>query len=186
MSFENKRNHFRVEILVPVRWQTLNDEEAEIVRKGMGDSLLKTTSLPSPIDELIDQAAPGSESEQLYRSLKYLNNKLDFLIDQVISSSMSEHPVQDNVIEISASGLKFITKEPPGKGALLKMSLILPGTFQYQIDFIAQTVRIEKKAQSYIIAAKILHIAEGSRDSIINVVFQKQRQDIRTKKKAEK
>jgi len=182
MSIDNKRNHFRVEILVPVRWQILNNSEIEIFKNGGGDTLLKAGGLPNPIDDLIDQATPGSESEQLYRALKYINNKLDFIIDQQISASIGEQFPQDDVIEISASGLKFSTKENLDQGTLLKMSLILPGTFQYQMDFIAQTMRIERSAQGYVVAAKILHIAEDSRDSIINVVFQKQRLDIRNKK----
>jgi c-di-GMP-binding flagellar brake protein YcgR len=183
MSAENRRNHFRVEILVPVRWQILNNNEIEIFKNGGGDTLLKTEGLPNPIDDLIDQATPGSESEQLYQALKYINNKLDFIIEEQMSASIGKQSSQDDVIEISASGLKFFTKEKLDQGNLLKMSLILPGTFQYQMDFIARTMRIEKNAQGYVVAAKFLHISDDSRDSIINVVFQKQRLDIRNKKK---
>ena len=182
MSSSNKRTNFRVEILVPVNWETLNDEEIKLVKQGLGDSLFKEEELPGPIDEFIEQAGPGSKEEQLYRSLQHINNKLDFIIEQLASDSLDKQHRIDNVIDISASGLKFATDIQLGKGTLLKMKLILPGTFQYQMNLIAEVLRYEKIDNAFITAARIVYIDEEARDSIIKVVFQKQRKDIRKQK----
>lgn len=179
MNSLNRRSHFRVELLLPVKWHILNEEEIEVVKKGLGNKLFKREGLPSPIDEFLDQAPPGSKEEQMYRSLQLLNNKLDFIIDQIISKSGDVEPGQDDLIELSASGLKFCTRTKINSGSFLKMSLIVPGSFQYRIELIAEVLRVKEQNNRFIIAAKIIYIEDDARDSIIKIVFQKQRMDIR-------
>ena len=179
MGSTNRRSHFRVEILIPVKWRVLNREETELVEKGLGHSLFKKDGLPNPIDELLEQVTPGSNEEQIFRSLQLLNNKLDFIIEQILSESAESMPGRDDLIEISASGLKFGTREKVDVGEFLKMSLFMPGTIQYQIELVASTVRVEAFENGSIIAARIVHIDNDARDSIVKTVFQKQRSDIR-------
>jgi hypothetical protein len=186
MDYVNKRNHFRVEILIPVKWRILNEEESETVKKGYGNTLFRQGGLPNPIDEFLEQAPPGSREEQMYRSLQMLNNKLDFIIENMISNSMDSMSCQDDLIEISASGLKFRTRESVDVGAYLKMNLIMPGTIQYQIGLIAEVLRVEAKADDSVVAGRIIHINNDARDSIIKTVFQKQRMDIRRVKESQK
>ncbi|MFC1892403.1 PilZ domain-containing protein, partial [Thermodesulfobacteriota bacterium] len=135
--------------------------------------------LPSPIDEYLEQVSPGSKDEQLFRAFQLINNKLDYIIEQIASNDLGSTGTQDDVIEISASGLKFVTREHLEPGSFLKMNLLMPGTFQYQMDFIAEVVRIEEIANGFITAAKFIQIKEEARDSIVKVVFQKQRKEIR-------
>jgi hypothetical protein len=179
MSSTNRRSHFRVEILIPVRWRVLNKKETEMVEKGLGQSLFRKDGLPNPIDELLEQVTPGSNEEQIFRSLQLLNNKLDFIIEQILSESVESMPGRDDLIEISASGLKFSTREKVDVGEFLKMSLFMPGTIQYQIELVARTLRVEAYDNGSIIAARIIHIDDDARDSIVKTVFQKQRLDIR-------
>ena len=75
--------------------------------------------------------------------MQLLNNKLDFIIEHLLPGSTEPKLHQDEVIDISASGLKFTTKESPDIGAFLKMTLITPGTVQYHLDLIAEVMRIE-------------------------------------------
>ena len=185
MTVQNKRKFFRVKSLFPTTWRMLNHEEVALINKGEGHHLLKTTNLPNPIDELIDRSSPGSEEEQLYKSLQYINRKLDFIIDQIVSGSEDSLPEKNDVIEISASGLKFTAKKPLQINDYIKMDVIMPGTFHYLIEFIAQVVRIEEKGSGFSVAAKIVEIDESAQDAIIQVVFQKQRKNIREQRISE-
>jgi hypothetical protein len=179
MTDKNQRKFFRVKTLFPATWRMLNHEEINLIQKGEGHRLLKTTDLPNPIDELIERSSPGSNEEQLYKGLQYINRKLDFIIDQFVSVSTDSLPEKNDVIEISASGLKFTSQKPLQINDYLKMDVIMPGTFHYLIEFLAQVVRIEEKGSGFSIAAKIVEIDESARDEIIQVIFQKQRKDIR-------
>ena len=182
MSNENRRKYFREEIIVPAQWQTLTDHEIELVKNGFGDTLFKGGNLPSPIDELMEQTPPGSDEEFLYRCLQLINNKLDFIIDQIFLKPGERRPKRGEVVDLSGSGLKFRSQDRLEAGTFLKLNLIVPGTFQYQLNLIIETMRFEERRDGFIIAAKIVDISEEDRDAIIKVVLQKQRNDIRKKK----
>jgi hypothetical protein len=107
----NKRNHFRVEITIPVKWKLLSNEEIELVKNGMGNTLFKQSGIPSPIDAFLEETEKGSKDEQLFQALKLLNNKLDYIIEQILSRPTCEESTgQDNIIEISASGLNCLRR----------------------------------------------------------------------------
>lgn len=185
MSEINKREHFRVEMTVPVKWKLLSEDEIQMVKNGMGNTLFKQSGIPSPIDTFLEEIAKGSKDEQLFQALKLLNNKLDYIIEQILSRPTCESTGQDNIIEISASGLKFSSEEEFKEGALLKMELIMPGVVQYNIELITEILRATKKKDKIIYSARIVCIRDDAHDSIVKMVFQKQRVDIRSKKSPE-
>ena len=185
MSESNRREHFRVEMTVPVKWKILTDDEIETVKNGMGDTLFKQSGIPSPIESFLDETVKGSKDEQLFLALQLLNNKLDFIIDQILSRTSFEINEHDKIMDISASGLKFSSIEKFEEGTFLKMELIMPGIVHYNMELIAEIIRTTQKDNQYLSAAKIVHIKDDARDSIVKLIFQKQRMDIRNKKKME-
>lgn len=185
MSESNRREHFRVEITIPVSWKILTDDEIDILTKGMGDTLFKQSGIPSPIESFLDEVPKGSKDEQLFLALQLLNNKLDFIIEQILSSRSFDKNSNAKIMEISASGLKFASEEKFKEGTLLKMELMMPGIVEYDLELITEILRAAKKGDQYINAARIVHMKDNARDSIIKLVFQKQRMDIRNKKNLE-
>jgi len=185
MGNDNRREHFRVGITVPVKWNILTDDEIQYIKRGMTETLFKQGGMPSPIDKFLEEAKPGSKNEQLYLALQLLNNKLDFIIEQIMSGKDGVLSGHDDVIEISASGLKFSSAEQLEPGDLLKMELIMPGIVQYTMELIVEVLRVTENNDSYINATRIVFIKEDARDSIVKMVFQKQRIEIRNKKNLE-
>lgn len=182
MADSNRRGYYRAEIHIPLKFRALLPDEATAVRQGSGKSLFRSGRIQSPIDEFIQHASPGSDQERFYRCLQLLNNKLDFLIEQVFVRSDESAPSRGDLSDISGSGLKFTCREHVPQGSLLKLDLIMPETAQYQLEMIAEVVRVEARQGGYIVACSIMEIDEPSRESIIQVVFQKQRRDIRSAK----
>ncbi len=182
MSDSNKREHFRVEMTVPVNWKILTDDEIKVLKNGMGATLFKQCGIPSPIDSFLEETTIGSKEEQLFLALKLLNNKLDYLIEQVLSKSSGSSRNNNNIMEISASGVKFFSDEAFKEGTFLLMELILPGVTQYNMELITEILRVTKKKDKYVNAAHIVCMKDDARDSIIKLVFQKQRMDIRNTK----
>ena len=182
---DNRRDDFRVELTVPIKWKILTDDEIQVCKNGMGNTLFKQGGIPSPIEAFLDETPRGSNEEQIFMALQFLNNKLDYLIEQVLSDSSRDLYKHGNIIEISASGLKFVSKEPHNKGALVKMEVVLPGIVQYSMELITEILRATKKGEKYIIAAKIVCIKDDDRDSIVKLIFQKQRMNIRSAKNPE-
>ena len=178
MRSGNRRKYYRAKIVLPVSWERLDRDAKTLVEQGQGASLLKKGGLMSPIDEYLSQAEPGSEEKRIYRCLQLVNNKLDFVIDRMVNRSEEERCL-DDVIEISGSGLKFITGEPLSVGDLLRMDLLVPESFHYRMELLAEVVRVEEEENRYQVAAGIVAIDEEFRDAIVQAVFKKQREEIR-------
>ncbi len=176
MDIDNKRDCFRVDLLMPVKWRILNQSETDILKKGFGGTLLTRNCFKSAIDEMPEKVS--SIKDDVYYSIQLLNNKLDYIINLMLKDSESV-PSIDRILEISASGLKFRTAEKIDVGVFLKMDLLIPWTSHFQVELIAESLRIDKTDNGYILAAKIICIDEDAREFIVKMVFQKQRIDIR-------
>jgi len=184
MDSENRRKYYRAKIILPVGWEVLDRKEASVVRQGMGNTLLKREACPGPIDECLAQAPPGSQEERFFRCIQLLNNKLDFLIERTLSGA-DERGALDDVLEISGSGLKFTTRESLEKGNLLRMNLVMPDTFHYRMEFLAEVMRVDEYDSGNLVAARIVAIDEDTRDAIIQTVFRRQRAEIRMDRDAQ-
>ncbi len=182
MDSVNRREYYRAQIPVRVKWRVLMPEEVRMARQGLGRDLFRGSGGNNPIDEFLERAAPGSKDDQLYRCLRLINNKLDFLIEQSFLRPDQPAPSFGDVIDISGSGLKFTCRDHVPMGSLLKMDLVIPSTSQYQLEMICEVARIETQTGGYVVACRIMEIDEAARESIVNVVFQKQRQEIRLSK----
>jgi hypothetical protein len=176
MVLINKRSFFRVELVLPVQWRVLNSYETELVKNDSGCNLISQNLFQVETQK----ALTSNKDDQVSHAFQTLNNKLNFIINSM--SGSDRLPSDDRIVEISASGLKFRTKNNPGAGAFLQMSLIFSGPQHLQLDVITETMRIQKFDDGYLIATNILCIDENARDFLVKMIFEKQRVDIRRKK----
>lgn len=188
MQTENRREYLRANVALSAQCRVLTREEADLIAEGDVASVLQGGD-SSPFEEIIDQMSTGSKEEHLYRCLKMMDNKLNFIIEQMISPHVRPRTSIEEVVELSGSGLKFVSKKPFPKEALLRMDLIMPGTFEFKVEFIAKVVRVyemdlskEGAIQEYYVAAQFAEIHERARDAIIETIFKKQRKMIRMEK----
>jgi hypothetical protein len=184
MALPNRREYYRAQIPIHATWRMLLPDEARLVRQGRGKNLFRKGVVANPIDEILERAAPGSRDEHLYRCLQLINNKLDFLLEQAFVRPDQPALSRGDVVDISGSGLRFTCRDHIPTGSLLKLDLVMPATSHYQLEMISEVVRIETQTGGFIVACRIMEIDEAARESIVNVVFQKQRQDIRNSKTA--
>ncbi len=180
MKDGNKRNYFRVDISIPVRWHVLNQTETGLVKKGLGCTLLTQNVFKTRIEEI-----PGKTSsvrtDQIDHSLQLLNIKLDYIIHMIMNEPHGSTG-NDRIVEISASGIKFITSKKIDPGLFLKMSLLIPGAPHFQVELIAEVMRVEELDKEHLIASNIICIDEEAREFIVKMSFEKQRIDIRRNK----
>jgi hypothetical protein len=192
MSPENRRDYLRAKVFLTTRWSALCQESFSSFDEEDAGRAATENVIAGPIDEIIDQMATGSQEETLYRCLKMIDKKLNFVIEQLISPSDQRGSKFNDVVELSGSGLKFLSDTVFPEGALLRMELIMPTAFEFKIDLIAKVLRVEKMAiqeeangESYSIAVHFTEIDEKARDAIIETIFKKQRKLIRLQKERE-
>ncbi len=187
METENRREFVRARVSYPARVKVLNTEENEIVEQGEGLTLFRGGDIPEPLEEFQSVLSSGTGSEVIQKCFKSLNSKLDFIIEQLTFPPVDEEEPFKEVIELSGSGLKLISKTPVPQGSYLKVDLIVPSSLQFKIEMIAQCMRVDQNhaPNRYLIAAKIIDIEEKDRDAIIENVFKRQRKVIRKKRQEE-
>ncbi|MEJ2025799.1 MAG: PilZ domain-containing protein [Deltaproteobacteria bacterium] len=189
MSSENRREYLRAKVFLPTRLSALCQDAFSSPDEGDAGRVPTENVIAGPIDEIIDQMATGSQEETLYRCLKMIDKKLNFVIEELISPSNQSGSTFNDVVELSGSGLKFLSDTAFPEGTLLRMELIMPTAFEFKIDLIARVLRVEKlviqgKAndESYSVAVHFTEIDEKARDAIIETVFKKPRKLIRLQK----
>lgn len=192
MSPGNRREYLRTDVLISARVRALTQEELTLLEQGDANSVLEGNVFSSPIDEIIDQVPTGSKEETLYRCLKMMDKKLNFVIEQMTTPSDQPSRSLNDVVELSGSGLKFLSEIRYPEGTLLKMDLIMPGTFEFKVTMIAKVIRTDtlehmKKGDTelFSVAVHFAEIDEKARDAIIETIFRKQRKLIRLEKEKE-
>ncbi len=188
MSPENRREYLRTDVLISARIRVLNQEELSLLEQG-DTTILEGNVFSSPIDEIIDQVPTGSKEETLYRCLKMMDKKLNFVIEQMTTPPDQPGRALNEIVELSGSGLRFLSETSYPENTPLKIDLIMPGTFEFKVTLIAKVIRIDKRettgragTESYSIAAHFTEIDEKARDAIIETIFRKQRKLIRLEK----
>ena len=184
MGQPNRREFVRAKVSFPAKIQILRGDDLELVKKGLGVTLLQGGDQFEPLEELIGTTPSSPQEEILYHCFKNFNSKLDFIIEQITLPAERRNEGFKEVVELSGSGFKFLNDEPMSKGNFVRAELIIPNTTQFRIEVIAEIIRSEPSSDSrdYLVAAKILEIDETSRDAIIESVFKKQRKLIRKQK----
>ena len=189
MTAENRREYLRTDVLISARLRTLSQEELALVDKGDASGVLAGNVPSSPIDEIIEQMPTGSTEETLYRCLRMMDRKINFVIEQMTSSSAQQGRPLDDVVELSGSGLKFLSARSYPEGTLLKMDLIMTETFEFKVTLIGKVVRVDELesrqksgADLFAIAVHFAEIDEKARDAVIETIFRKQRRLIRLEK----
>ncbi|OPX40969.1 MAG: hypothetical protein DRG82_07640 [Deltaproteobacteria bacterium] len=188
MSPENRREYLRTDVLISARIRVLNQEELSLLEQG-DTTILEGNVFSSPIDEIIDQVPTGSKEETLYRCLKMMDKKLNFVIEQMTTPPDQPGRALNEIVELSGSGLRFLSETSYPENTPLKIDLIMPGTFEFKVTLIAKVIRIDKRettgragTESYSIAVHFTEIDEKARDAIIETIFRKQRKLIRLEK----
>lgn len=186
MEPPNRREFVRADVRFPARYRLLTPQEIEKVQKGVTAGFFRSGFTTALMDELGEEIPLGSENEALYRCFQMINNKIDFVIDQLTLMDQGGGLPLREVTELSGSGLKFLTHESIPAGSYLKLDLLVPVTLQFRIETIVEVLRTEElppeqtePKKRYLVAAKIAAIEEEARDAIIRTVFRRQRKLIR-------
>ncbi|HHO75851.1 MAG TPA: PilZ domain-containing protein [Deltaproteobacteria bacterium] len=113
-----------------------------------------------------------------------INRKLDLLIHMYLAQDfknlMSSSPRDVN---ISASGIRFITANSFEMGDLIEISLILPMVPLLFIRLVGDVIRLKKvtsyDAQRYAAAVRFVQMDAETKDDIIKYLFRRQRELLR-------
>jgi len=182
-----RREFFRIKDRLEVEFRDV--DEAEFLRL---EHLIKY----NPTQVLMNLETSGakkrkpkdaSDSEALTSLLGMLDRKLSMIIDLLTKTGSNNLYAKRYVeIEISGSGLSFVSDVPLAENGHAELRLLLP-VFPYpKIPVLCRVVRSLKHEKNshaeWEIACKFLAINDSDRDLLIQYIFTREREQIRSRK----
>jgi hypothetical protein len=188
MSDPDQREYFRIDDLLAIDFKHVDDEEFERLRNIIRYNPAYTTDKACEmhfLGEVMSQRK--SEETELYTYLRVLEKKLDMILLLLGQQDKSlAYKSLTTRVNISGAGMKFVSDEPLGKGERLELRLGLPIAPFPKISTLCQVVRVEEPsdaaAREWRIALKFLVMNDYDRDVMINYIFSKEREKLRSEK----
>jgi hypothetical protein len=130
-----------------------------------------------------DDSAYQKET-QVNQSLWEINRKLDLLIHMFLAEefrSLMNSTLKD--VNISATGIRFISEQVYEIGDLVEIHLILPMVPLLFVRFAGEVIRqkglTSTQARRYAVALKYLQVDSDTKEDIIRYLFRRQREVLR-------
>lgn len=116
----------------------------------------------------------------LYKLIYQVNLKMDHILDILEDKSSKKYTVSENeYVNISGAGIRFITDQAFSTGDIIAFRIFLPLAAQTHIDVLGKVIRVTAKKDKYCVAAKFVELSEEDRETIIKYVFKRQREILR-------
>lgn len=128
--------------------------------------------------------APYTRETPQTQAIWELNRKLDLLIHMYLAEDFGElMKSAPRDVNISASGIRFISSEPFENGDLMEISLIFPMVPLLFVRLVGEVIRVRavtsQEAKRYAVAVRFLQVDPESKDDIIRYLFRRQRELLR-------
>jgi len=184
------RSQVRVDAYLPVIVKKLSSENLshwpEIYLKsgwGFGRETVADDFLRKSINQYNNKE---SDSSNLYQIFTEINVKLNIILSFLCSDESKELFLsKPRKINLSGSGMAFWSDQSFDPGDYVGVRMVLPLFPMAMIGFVASVVsvsrpdKVQQDESAYRISMKFYEIADGSREQIIQYVFQRQREILR-------
>jgi hypothetical protein len=175
MQDSEKRTYLRIPTRIGGHGRLLGDPSEQPIFR---DAPLAGLAGPGAFDAR-DAAIP----ESLYTLLSSLNAKLDILIGMLGRDQMTaDFPITLSIVEISGAGLRFTASEPLALDADMEVVIMLSQFPLRMSGAMGKVIRIDDCDGKPVYALDFTRIRERDLETIVQFVFQSQRDDIRGKK----
>ncbi|MCU0573831.1 MAG: PilZ domain-containing protein [Syntrophobacteraceae bacterium] len=169
-----EREYSRVDTFVSLQVSPVPPEARESLRSCSSHELLGVAFPPLP--DIEDQA--------LAQCLQIINAKLDAVLSSLSLQQEGVRAQQVSPVNISGSGLRFTSSEPLIVGELLKLKLVLPTHPDTVFQIYGHVVRSEPSTcEGNNVSVNFTVIDEDIRAKIVKFVFEKQREQLRNKRR---
>ena len=187
---EEKREAFRVQDLVRIRFREVTQEEIDTICASGPlideDSLAAVTAL-GRIDRAIQKSIGkvAMNNPELIEFLDLINNKLDVALGSLpaVPGAQAEDNESTCHCSLSASGVAFTNASPVTEGSLVEIRLVLLPNYHHILAFgrVARCapVKTPPNEGDYEIAVQFTQIHERARDLLVRRSLQRAAEDRR-------
>lgn len=169
---EDSREYSRVAAYLPFDVNIL-PKNSEAVYRSRISCEFSLVNFPIP---------PAPEDANLSQWLIMINAKLDSILNLLSIDREGFFPVTYNHLEISGSGMSFLSEKRYNDGDVLEIK-IMPYTNSYMVIYLyGEVVKSYEKDDIFRVAVKFICMDEEVRDEILKFVFKRQREILKAKR----
>jgi len=178
MEIDNDKKHAslrefsRIDAYIPLQARLVPKEEKQNIR-----SKVSCEAVMAEFRTLTDV-----EDKVLSDWLRMLNAKLDAIINMLTFQREGFSALSFVKINISGSGLSFVSTEQYNQGDILELKMLFPMLPPVALYVYGEIVKVESAMNGFEIAVKFIAMDEDIRDEIIKFVFTRQRELLRQKR----
>ncbi len=184
-----KREFFRIDDKLAIEYRVIDKEEFARLRNIIrcDSSRMNGASMEMHFTGDSLSRTPGKEHELFITYLKTIDKKLDMIINLLDGKKKGAayNSLFTNV-NISGSGIKFISDMPLEDGDLIELKIEIPFMTSPKIMTVGQIVRSVRLTSpapgNCETAVKFLVINDHDRDLIISYMFAKEREELHKKR----
>ena len=173
-QMENRREFSRVNAFVPFTFRVVPRTDINFLKARVLNDSFSTgfPVMPNPDDQIYGEW------------FKLINAKLDEIIRAMSFQQEGFSTLPFQKINISGSGMSFISDEPFEKGTIIEGKIVLTILNAIALYVYGEVVKIERIESGYSIGIRFINTDEIIRNEIIRFVFEKEREMIREKRGA--
>lgn len=186
MDDTERREFFRIHDVLELSFRLLEPGEVEHVRSS--GLFVHRGRIGGRLKHALKKHTFRDEEGQLLGSfLIMLDEKLSAIMDLLTEAKTDERFITSHgTVEISGSGLSFISQVPLLKDDHLEVRIQLP-VYPYQLipalcEVISSTEEEHEGARVCRVACRFVAIADVDRDTLVNYIFIRERETIRSTK----
>ena len=189
MSDEEKREYFRVDDLIPlivVPVDVSDDKKEEfrrIAKSSTAFSLLDVMS--TNVLDADHVSADFYDENKTSNMLSEIKLKVDYIINQMMLDNNGLLKARKKMVNISAAGIRFSTKEPLKMGGIVELKMLLPMYPPVAVFVYGEINRVDEIEDGNLeVSVEYINIDDPVRDEIIHYTLSHQRNVIRKKREA--
>ncbi|MCK9363679.1 MAG: PilZ domain-containing protein [Syntrophales bacterium] len=167
---QHDREFSRIKTALSMRMRVVSAEEKAAMEGRIGGISEIQFNPPQPLSD-----------PALYEWVKFLDAKLDQIL-QLIFENKKECQMPMEVCDLSGGGMSTLSQEQFAPGDTLEISILYPFSPPQILRLYGDVLRSEKSADGYWTAVKFTMIDDSTRDKIFKLVFEKEREIIRSKR----
>lgn len=185
----NEREYFRIEDRLSIDFRRVGPEEflrlENIIRYHPSCKSEEPRDAALRRDFIV---CSEGEDRELFAYLKVLDTKLDMILELLEEKkSGDDYKSLHTRVNISGAGIRFFSDGPLDVGDRVELRIALPTSPFSRLSSLCEVVRTEQTAAAadgagWQIALRFIVINEYDRDFLINYIFAKERERMRTGK----
>ena len=186
---EEKREYFRVDDLIPlivIPVEISEDKKEEFMRVAKSStafSLLDVTS--THVLDADHVSVDFYDENNMSNMLSDIKLKVDYIINQMMLDNNGLLKAEKKMVNVSAAGVRFSTKDPLKEGGIVELKMLLPMYPPVAVFAYAEINRvISNEDGSFEVSVEYINIDDPVKDEIISYTLSHQRNIIRKKRES--